>query len=104
MAGSQLNDRPPRGLHSWGVCYKGEPRKGAPAVDVDVWIPKEAIRNGTMADYIEKHLGWKVHRHGGWGVGSMLDPDELTIVTVKVRAREIRAALAQQAGDTHFTK
>lgn len=97
MTYGKLNERPSRGLHSWGACYRDEPRKGAPAVDVSVWIPKAVVRAGTMADYIESHLGWSVHRHGGWsGGGLMLGPDELTIVTVKVRAREIRAALAQR--------
>lgn len=93
----QMNERPPRGLHSWGIVYRDEPRKGAPAVDVYVWIPKEVVRGGmgAMAPYIEQHLGWSVHRHGGWsGGGLMLGDDELTIVAVKVRAREIRAALA----------
>jgi hypothetical protein len=95
MTYDQLNEAPPRALHSWGVCYKGEPRKGAPAVDVNVWIPKEAVQPGVMADYIEKHLGWNVHRHGGWGSSGLAEsPDGLTMVYVKVRAREIRAALA----------
>lgn len=95
----KMNERPPRGLHSWGVVYRDEPRKGAPAVDVYVWIPKEIVRKGIfdIADYLEERLGWKVHRHGGWsGGGLMLGPDELTVVAVKVRAREIRAALAER--------
>jgi hypothetical protein len=94
----KINERPVRGLLSWNVAYKDEPRKGAPAVNVNVWIPKEVVREGIgrIAGYLEARLGWKVHRNGGWsGGGLMLGPDELTIVTVKVRAREIRTALAR---------
>lgn len=93
---SPLNERPLRGLLSWAVTYKGEPRKGAPAVYVDVWIPKTVACEGIgdIADYLEARLGWAVHRNGGWSSGSLMaGGDELTIVGVKVRAREIRAAL-----------
>lgn len=87
---------PPRGLHSWAVACDGEPRKGAPAVDVLVWIPRDVAREGigAIAGYLGKHLGWSVHRNGGWcGGGLMPGPDELTVVAVKVRSREIKGAL-----------
>lgn len=63
---------------------------------VNVWIPFDVMRDGSMAGYIERHLGWKVHRHAGWSGGSTLvrPGDGLTAVCVTVRAREIRAALA----------
>lgn len=94
MSYDQMNDRPPRELHSWGVCYKGEPRKGACTVIVNACIPFEVLRQDGMFDYIEQNLGWKVHRHAGWSCGSTLEsPDGLTMVGVTVRAREIRAAL-----------
>lgn len=98
MSYEQINDRPPRQLHAWSTCYRDEPVKGAKTVTVNIWIPLEVLRAGTMADYIEKHMGWSVHRHGGWGGSGLLDsPDGLTAVYVTVRAREIRAALANPA-------
>jgi hypothetical protein len=93
MLQDQINGTPERGVHSWNTAYAGEPVKGALSVFVNVWIPREVIQSGKMADYIEEHLGWKVHRNGGWG-GSGSGTDELTCVYVKVRAREIRAAMA----------
>jgi hypothetical protein len=97
MPAKRLSERPPYALLSWSVAYEGEPRKGAPAVDVDIWIPKEVIRRGIsdIANYAEGRMGWKVHRNDGWsGGGLMLGPEELSLVCIKVRAREIRAALA----------
>jgi len=95
MPANKLNERPPCALHSWSVTYEGEPRKGAPAVHVYIWIPKEVIRRGIgdIANYVEGRMGWKVHRNGDWsGGGLMTGPGELSIVCIKVRAREIRAA------------
>jgi hypothetical protein len=87
------------GLPSWNAAYKDEPCEGAPAVEVSIWVPKAVVRAGIseIGSYLKTGLGWKVHRNGGWsGGGLMLGPDELTIVTVKVRAREIRTALRQE--------
>lgn len=94
MSCEKINEPPPRGLLSWNTAYKDEPRKGAPAVEVNVWVPKEVVRAGGTADYLEAQLGWKVHRNGGWSGGVLWGDDELTIMGVKVRAREIRAAKA----------
>lgn len=78
--------------------YAGEPRKGAPAVHVSVWIPKVVAGEGIgdIADYLEARLGWRVHRNAGWSEHKVGDETELTEVTVLVRAREIRKALAEE--------
>ena len=53
MSCEKINEPPPRGLLSWNTAYKDEPRKGAPAVEVNVWVPKEVVRAGGTADYLE---------------------------------------------------
>ena len=96
MTSQKLNERPPRGLHHWATVDRNEPLKGKPSVDVQVWIPREIGDKGTyaIASYVERELGWGVHKSSCWSHGS--GDDDLAIATVVARPREIRAELAKQ--------
>ncbi len=100
-----FSDHPPAVPNSWGVYYAGEPRKGQQYVDVRVWVRRDLVQASDndasprpIADYLAEALGWTVAPSTGWSVmGSSLgDPDDLVMVVIGVRCREIRAALAQR--------
>lgn len=91
-----LNDEPARETWAWNVTYRDEPAKGKPTVTVSVRVTREFARSGmnAIAGELEQRFGWKVHRNAGWGTHDHCDdPDGLVVLTVTVRAREIRAAL-----------
>jgi hypothetical protein len=92
-----LNPDPPKALHSWAVTYEGDPVKGSPSVMVSVWLPAEVGRTHIteIAGYLARELGWHVYPGSGWSAsgGSLMPDGELMLVTVSVRAREIKSAL-----------
>jgi hypothetical protein len=97
MSYDQLNDDPPAKTWAWNVAYRGEPAKGKSTVIVNVRVTREFARSGmgTIAAALERRFGWVVHRHAGWGTHERCDePDGLVVLSVTVRAREIKAALA----------
>lgn len=99
MTCDQLNDDPPAETWAWDVAYRGEPAKGKPTVVVTVRVTREFARSGigVIAPALRKRFGWHVHPYQGWSFQDRCDePDGLVLLDVTVRAREIRAALAQR--------
>jgi len=100
---------PAKQLLSWDVCYKGHPGKGQRCVDIQVWVPTPLVRweqehcwdSGQcrltrLAAYLQENLGFTNCASISWGFRNAGD-DALTCVTVPVRTREVRAALADRA-------
>lgn len=97
MSYDQLNDEPPCEAWAWNVAYRGEPAKGQRTVIVNVRVAREFARQNfnTIATALESRYGWVAHRHAGWGTHDHCE-DPLIVLSVAVRAREIRAGVAQR--------
>lgn len=108
----RLSEDPPKELLSWGLTWTDELRKRQQSVSVTVWVPGELARESAhcwdsgrcrltrLADYLLQNLGFEVCTTGGWSCsGSSFSEsvEELARISVPVRIKGVRAALAAQA-------